>query len=211
MGNPCLGSASEIIAQLLISREWYALATICINFLESYNEDDIAGKNYRYYDRVIINEDGSMKIGKLGSREAQSGRRAENETDDDYFTCDCCGDEVDSEDCTVVYADLDDYTTGIQTYVCDECIDNYYYNEIVEAYIPTSISDIVVDINDVYRDFDDVTTVYLDLDDYINDDRTYVLSDELDYYEDRQIFHGNIILEATLILELALWMENRII
>lgn len=193
LGNPCLGSASEIIAQLLVSREWYALVTICINFLESYNEDDVAGKNYKYYDKVTINEDGSIEIGKPGSRKDQS----RDTDDDDYFTCDDCGDEVDSEDCNLVYADLDDYTNGIQTYVCDNCLNNYYYNETIEAYIPTSIRDIVVDISGIYRDIDDCTAVYVDLDDYVNDNRTYVLNDELDDYEDRQTFHGNIILEAS--------------
>ena len=190
LGSPCLGSASEIIAQLLVSREWYALATICINFLESYNEDDVAGKNYKYYDKVTLNEDGSMEIGKSGSR-------GEDERDeDDYFICDGCGDEVDLEDCTVVYLDLDDYTSGVQTHVCDECADNYQYNEELGAYIPRDI-EVVTDINGNYRDFDEVTTVYVDLDDYENDDRTYVLSDELDNYQDRQTFHGNIILEAS--------------
>ena len=189
LGNPCLGSASEIIAQLLVSREWYALATICINFLESYNEDDVAGKNYKYYEKVTINEDGSMEIGESGSR-----------GEDDYFICDGCGEEVDSENCTVVYLDLDDYTSGVQTHVCDECLDNYYYNEELGAYIPKSIEEVVTDVNGVYRDFDDVTIVYLDLDDYENDYRTYVLNDELSNYTSRQTFNGNIILEASDIL-----------
>lgn len=186
LGNPCLGSASEIIAQLLVSREWYALATICINFLESYNEDDVAGKNYKHYDKVTLNEDGSVKIDKPGSRD-----------EDDYFICDECGEEVNSEDCTVVYLDLDNYTSGVQTHVCDECLDNYYYNGTIEAYIPNDISDIVVDINGDYRDIDDCTDVYVDLDDYVNNDRTYILNYELDNYEDRQTFNGNIILEAS--------------
>ena len=201
LGNPCLGSASEIIAQLLVSREWYALATICINFLESYNEDDVAGKNYKYYEKVTINEDGDIKIGKPGSREAQSGRRAENERDgEDYVTCGDCEDEIDSDDSTVVYVDLDDYTSGIQTFVCDDCLDNYYYNEILGAYIPNSIEDVVTDINGVYRDVDEVTTVYQNLDDYENDNRSYVLNYELDGYQNSQTFHGDIILEASDIL-----------
>ncbi len=123
LGRPCLGSASEIIAQLLVSREWYALATICINFLESYNEDDIAGKNYKYYNRVTIKEDGDIEIGKPESREIQR-----EEDDNDYVTCEDCGDEIDSEDSTVVYANLDDYASDIQTLVCDDCLDNYYHN-----------------------------------------------------------------------------------
>lgn len=51
-GNACLGNVASTIAELCSQMELYALTMVCIDFLESVNTSDSAGKNIVNWDRV---------------------------------------------------------------------------------------------------------------------------------------------------------------
>jgi len=51
-GSGCLGNASTLIAECIMNREWAMLADVLVNYLESINEDDGAGKCYTNWDEV---------------------------------------------------------------------------------------------------------------------------------------------------------------
>ena len=123
-GNPCLGNVSSTIAELCSQGELYALALICVDFLQSANTEDVAGKNVRNWDR--IDKNGNIIP-------------AEKYRSDTMYTCDRCGHEGDyeEEETYVVYSYYDQANEeyGDEQVVCVECRNDHYewYEDINEA------------------------------------------------------------------------------
>jgi hypothetical protein len=57
-GEACLGNVSSTIAELCSQMQIYALSLVCIDFLESANTSDAAGRNVTHWDEV--DEDGNI-------------------------------------------------------------------------------------------------------------------------------------------------------
>ena len=113
-GQPCWGSLASTIAELSSQNELFALVLFCIDYLESANTQDTAGK--RVVNWVRLDEDGD-EIG------VQS---------DDMCTCTNCGSQMHEDDGELVYNvyyACHDELEG-ENFVCQECReDNYWYNE----------------------------------------------------------------------------------
>jgi hypothetical protein len=109
-GGACLGNVGATIAELCSQMELYALTLVGIDFLESTNTSDPAGKNIVNWDKV--DEEGNI---------------IEPEPD---WTCDECGNGMrDSDDRYRVY---ESYTGdrggngeyGEERFVCEHCTEN---------------------------------------------------------------------------------------
>jgi hypothetical protein len=105
----CLGNISGTIAELCSQMEIYALTLVCIDFLESVNTSDTAGKNIVNWDRVD-------KEGNIIPRDIPK------------WICPSCETEYIEENVerVIVYdcADADDYWES--SYVCRSCTDEHY-------------------------------------------------------------------------------------
>lgn len=129
-GNACLGNISATIAELCSQMELYALAMVCIDFLESVNTDDPAGANITHWDRV--DEEGNI---------IEQGHPDEPEV---HFTCESCDEtfyEGDGEDVYTVYRSYRGARDGqgdwgTERYVCHDCRHEYYpYIEDLDEYV----------------------------------------------------------------------------
>jgi ribosomal protein L40E len=113
-GEPCLGSIASTMAQLISDKEIYALSTIAINYLESVNTDDYAGKKVKNWE--CVDEDGNKIQHPL--KQNSECYVCGDDDEDDLNTCYECGRRVCSDHRTYVSDE----------YVCDNCIesnDNY--------------------------------------------------------------------------------------
>ena len=126
-GRACLGNVSSTIAELCSRNEIYALALVCIDFLESVNTSDPAGKNIVNWDRV--DEEGNVI--------RNGGEIDPYEDDDEYTTCDDCEEPVYIGDTIVAYESVDDDNGAIGwRTVCNNCLENdYTFNDNVGEYI----------------------------------------------------------------------------
>lgn len=124
-GHACLGSVASTIAELCAMNEAYALAMMCIDFLENANTSDPAGARIRSWDEV--DEEGNI---------------VSTQADENTWTCDYCDDQF-SEDHegTHVYASYNggndgNGTWGAEQYVCQDCRDEYYtYQEEIDEVV----------------------------------------------------------------------------
>lgn len=121
-GRACLGNVSSTIAELASRNEIYALTLVCIDFLESVNTQDTAGRNIRNWDMVdeegnIICEGGTPREGEIQCYECE-----------EYF---------DEDEMTYAYEWVDDDGDGRDgRHVCENCLnDNYYYDDEYEVYV----------------------------------------------------------------------------
>ena len=121
-GRACLGNVSSTIAELASRNEIYALTLVCIDFLESVNTEDAAGRNIRNWD--MVDEEGNII-------------RYGGEPDEGQIICYECEEYFDEEDVEYVYEYIDEYGDGVDgRYVCQDCLsDNYYYDDEYEVYV----------------------------------------------------------------------------
>jgi hypothetical protein len=139
----CLGNISGTIAELCSQMEIYALSMVCIDFLESVNTSDTAGKNIVNWDRVD-----------------DEGNVIEHSHDQDYdWYCDRCVEGHDDNETS--YQVYESYTGdaegngdwGTESYVCEDCIHEYYtFHEILDAYIRDGECDIDEDDDEEEED-----------------------------------------------------------
>lgn len=127
-GEPCLGNMASTVAELCSQMQIYALVIMCIDYLESANTADSAGKNVIHWDEIDTK-------GKVTKKEKTTA------------ICEYCDNEVDITDLHTVYEELvedededgngnGDYHLEGEGQVCTDCRDdNYHYNEDFEAYI----------------------------------------------------------------------------
>lgn len=126
-GEGCLGNVAGTIAELSSQMQLYPLVLMCIDYLESVNIDDPAGRKVTNWDEV--DEDGN--IIRMG------GEEPEEEDMEPSYTCSHCGEPQYDENDTMVYdgIDDDDHLYG-ERYVCPRCLDrHYHYNDDHEEYI----------------------------------------------------------------------------
>jgi hypothetical protein len=132
-GEACLGNISGTIAELCSQMEMYALTMVCIDFLESVNTSDPAGKNIMNWDRVD-----------------DEGNVIEKAYEEGYdWHCERCEEgQSDNENSYTVY---ESYTGGLdgngdwgrEAYVCENCCENHYtWNEDLQEYIRDGECDI---------------------------------------------------------------------
>lgn len=126
LGEPCWGTIDSTIIELCSEYQIYAIALMCINFLEQANTEDSAGEFVISWDKV--DEEGQV-IAIGGSYGLPN-----------HYHCECCENWRHDDDQYTVYSEIgheDDspYPSG-EHYVCSSCReDNYSYNDEVEAYI----------------------------------------------------------------------------
>lgn len=121
-GTPCLGNLDSTVAELCAQNQIYALALICIDFLESTNTGDAAGSYVKYRD--TINEYGERVEAHQENKECPNCGECYDEDEEFY--------EVYSE--IVLFDDYDDNEYGDVSYVCEYCRDNAIWVEEVDAY-----------------------------------------------------------------------------
>lgn len=117
-GYPCLGNVSATIAELVSSKEVYALFLTLLDYLQNANTDDVAGRTVTSWDEVdeqgnIVSNPAKIKINE----------------------CEHCGEEVD--DTVRVYTSH--YGEGAVDEGrnwCENCVDeDAVYNDYVEEYV----------------------------------------------------------------------------
>lgn len=116
-GHACLGNVSSTIAELCSQMQIYALVMVCIDFLESANTGDVAGKNVVNWDEV--DKDGNIIVKKKVPAPKT-------------IRCHECEEDILEEDVTLVYEEVwidEDENTqyGESRYVCEACMDEYYH------------------------------------------------------------------------------------
>lgn len=118
-GEACFGNISSTIAELCAQTQLYALVITLINFLESVNIEDVAGKSIYNWDEV--DEDGNI-------------------IQREYNICDCCREEF-RQQLYTAYNEIDEDEEGNMeaieaVQICEDCRDNaYYFHEELEEYI----------------------------------------------------------------------------
>ena len=117
-GDPCLGNVASTIAELCSQNQLYALVLICIDFLESANESDCAGKNVTRWD--LCDEDGNI---------IEEGYPPEEEEEINYRYCPDCENSYDEDvDFNEVYERLNaNGNLENENWVCDSCFDDYQH------------------------------------------------------------------------------------
>lgn len=121
-GTACLGNVSSTIAELASRNEIYALTLVCIDFLESVNTEDAAGRNIRNWD--MVDEEGNII-------------RYGGEPDEGQVMCYECEEYFDEEDTEYAYGYVDEDGEGIDgRHVCQDCVSEYYYyDDEYEVYV----------------------------------------------------------------------------
>ena len=120
-GDACLGNIGGTIAELCNQSQLYALALICIDFLESTNTDDEAGKNIIHWD--IIEPDGCIIPADIYSNP------------DGECQCEVCDNYYNETFTAFGYID-DDGNGRDERQICQRCADdNYYWNDDIDAFV----------------------------------------------------------------------------
>lgn len=127
-GEACLGNINSTVAELCSQNELYALVTILLDFLQSANTSDPAGKYVlTYWEK--IDEDGNV---------IEKEDYDDCEDEEEYtLVCDDCGEEMTDDECYTVYQGVDDNGDLYgERLVCINCRDNYYYyDDYIEEYL----------------------------------------------------------------------------
>ncbi len=126
-GRACLGNVASTIAELASRNEIYALTLVCIDFLESVNTEDPAGRNIKNWD--MVDEEGN--IIRYG------GIRYGGEPEESQIMCYECEEYFDEENIGYAYEYVDEDGDGIDgRHVCEDCISEYYYyDDEYEVYV----------------------------------------------------------------------------
>ena len=119
-GEACLGNVASTIAELSSQMQLYALVLVAIDFLESANTSDWAGKNVVHWDEV--DDDGNVI----------------KEAEQDLVECSECGSMEHEDELVSVYDsyDAEEGRLDDARYVCPSCREDYYsWSEDAEEYI----------------------------------------------------------------------------
>lgn len=113
-GEPCWGNTQTMLCDTMSRDEFYMTYLMVLNFLESYNLDDVAGRNIRNWDFVDENGDElelpPVSICKICDTEI--------EDEDDEYECDHCG--------GVVCSDCYYWSDYHEERICEDCANEYY-------------------------------------------------------------------------------------
>lgn len=174
-GQACFGNVETTLIQLISDLELYAVTMMCLNFLQSANNDDPAGQNIRRWSRWV---DGEICP-----------------PDYDYDQCWNCGCDMEDEAYTVyesIYIDEDgDIEYGNEVVVCEDCRENdFHWSEEFEVYYGDRQDDrTICDYCHDPINSSDMEYIYswvqVDLD---NNDECEV-SDDVDYYCHHECAH----------------------
>lgn len=127
-GQACLGSVASTIAELASQSQAYALALICIDFLENANIEDPAGA--KVYNWDMVDGEGKVIIKGGGVRHSWSCEICERQMTDD--------DERYNVICEV---DDDGETTDVRT-MCENCMEETaHWSDDRGEYVHNDISD----------------------------------------------------------------------
>jgi hypothetical protein len=127
-GRPCLGSIESSVAELCGNREYMVLACLLIDYVESVNTNDIAGRSVRFRNQV------NPETGEIVEESEQPLEDCPScdhviHSEDEYRTCEECGGDICEHCCNWVGSDDD-------TLVCSHCRENYYsWHGDAEVYI----------------------------------------------------------------------------
>ena len=122
-GAACLGNVASTIAELSAEHEIYSLSIIAINFLESVNTDDVAGRNIFRWDEVDENNN-IISTGK------------------EHEMCDFC--EEHDYPIIRVYREIDeDGDLYNYEYMCKSCAQEqgHYYSNYHDEYVHYQLKD----------------------------------------------------------------------
>lgn len=180
-GYACLGNIESTIAQLISDREYYALVNVMIDFLETVNTDDVAGKNIRNWD--VVDEGGNI------IREARYV---------EMCTCERCDDDVEEDDMREIITGINSYGNATSTIdVCDSCLDEYYFDEDSDAWYDYDTYEELEEqrreegrfdiVTEVDEDGDIVSTERYTEDEAEDAGITYLYDDELGEYVDYDV------------------------
>lgn len=182
-GGACFGNVDATIAELSHQREYYALATIAIDFLENVNTSDSAGEYIRSWD--IVDDEGNVL--------------QEGSSFDDAYDCECCDETVEYEDTREVVTSVNgDGSVASTERWCEICIedacwddhsDEYYsndaYSELEEVRREEERFDIITEIDE---DGDATNTERYTEDEADAAGLTYLYDDELGEYVTYEVY-----------------------
>ena len=120
-GTPCWGTADAQVAQFILDRQYYGLFITLLNFMQTCDIKDFAGKHVTAWDRC--DKDGNL----LTADEISSERNS-----DGFYICESCGEEVPEgehyicEDCERVFCALHITEAWDDHWVCYTCLDRNY-------------------------------------------------------------------------------------
>ncbi len=126
----CLGNIESTVAELCSQMQLYALAMILIDFLESANVSDAAGK-------CVVSW---PEIDKNGNPICHNDNNKPIYCDDDDHDCDCCCETYHIGDLCEVYEEVQMENNIFQPvwlrHVCEDCRDdNYHWCDEFEIYL----------------------------------------------------------------------------
>jgi len=135
--RPCLGNAADSIAELSSQMQLYALTLVVIDFLETVNTGDPAGRVVTRWDRVD-DEGNVIQKGIYLDESVTEEEPVEDEDEDvDIASCRSCEDTFHIEELNIVYEDIMRGELRGEHEVCHGCRDEHYryIRNNIEAYV----------------------------------------------------------------------------
>lgn len=128
-GEACFGNLEETVAELCAQQEFYALVVSLIDFLETVNEDDSAGKYITSWD--VVEKKDEEKTEFLESYEEEPVEEEE------YVTCDVSGKRILKRKAWTIYWDFDEETLEPKRkrYIDKEHLDSFRYWKSIGAWV----------------------------------------------------------------------------
>lgn len=125
-GSPCWGTTAPIVAELSATGDLYPLVLTVIDFLESANTDDVAGRNIVAWDKV--DEEGNI------IRDGRPYGEFGNE-------CWGCGGQYDREHLSTAFTHVDSRgDISEERLVCEDCLfEHFEYSDDHEEYVNVSL------------------------------------------------------------------------
>ncbi len=111
-GIPCLGSVADAIAELSSQMQLYALVLTCIDFLESANTRDDAGRRITHWDEV--DKDGNIIV------------KATSPNNENQKYCGICENYYHEDDFHIVFEGIDEDGVYGEALVCEDCREMHY-------------------------------------------------------------------------------------
>jgi hypothetical protein len=110
-GTPCLGEAGHMVTVGFEKKDYYLIFLTMIEFLQSINPGDAAGRKYTGWNHYVYGE-------LIEATEGEVCGRCDAVTDENYVCSDC--DEIICPSCTV-------YVESQDGDVCVSCYEEYYF------------------------------------------------------------------------------------